>query len=215
MRLVISSQKLIGLSFVEQTSLVKNRFLTLPYRLVKWHAKRSLPVCFLASVLKIFTRSQVTFEMPPKRKNSQYRRLGSVWAQESVESLSQIKRRLVDLPVPFPYAIYSALKIRGIFKYDILSNYAMFDHCCSWCIQKPNINGLNGAALWWDFFLKICSISTASILSTFMLKEARSLKNERIGSLFISGRFETHQSLGWCCVYCEFCSLWKSNLSIF
>jgi len=45
MRLVISSQKLIGLSFVEQTSPVKNRFLTLPYRLVKWHAKRSLPVC--------------------------------------------------------------------------------------------------------------------------------------------------------------------------
>jgi len=157
---------------------------------------------FLASVLKIFARSQVTFEKSRKRKNSQYRPLGSVWAQESVERLSQIKRRLVDLPVPFPYAIYSALKIRGIFKYDILSNYAMSNHCCSWCIQKPNITTVSmklrcGEIFSWKFVA--------------YRKEARSWKNETIGSLYISGRFETHQRLGWCCVYFEFCSLRKSN----
>jgi len=49
-----------------------------------WFAKRSLPVCFPAIVLRSFAPSQDTFEKSPKRKNSHHRRLRRVWAQESV-----------------------------------------------------------------------------------------------------------------------------------
>jgi len=40
--------------------------------------------------------------------------------------LSQIKRWLADLPIPFPHAIRSASNIHKSFKYNILSNYAVF-----------------------------------------------------------------------------------------
>jgi len=45
-------------------------------------------------------------------------------------------------------------------------------------------------------FLKICSLPTASNFPTFMRKEAQSRKNEGIGTMFISGKFEIHQRLG-------------------
>ena len=91
-----------------------------------WFAKRFLPACFGAIVLRSFAPSQDTFEKSAKRKNSHHRRLRLVWAQESVQRLSQVKRRLADLPTPFPHAIHSASNNHKSFKYNILSNYAAF-----------------------------------------------------------------------------------------
>jgi len=41
-------------------------------------------------------------------------------------ALLQIKTWLDDLPIPFPYAIYSASNIDGCFAYNIVSYYASF-----------------------------------------------------------------------------------------
>jgi len=87
--------------------------------MVNRFAKRSLLVCFLAIVLKIFARSQDTSEKLSNCKNLHYRRLRCVWAHESVYHLLQIKRQLADLPIPFPHAIHSASNIHESFKYYI------------------------------------------------------------------------------------------------
>ena len=80
----------------------------------------------LSSVFRSFAPSQDTFEKSPKRKNSHHRWLRRMWAQESVLRLSQIKCWLDVLPIPFPHAIRSASNTHKSFKYNILSNYAVF-----------------------------------------------------------------------------------------
>ena len=75
------------------------------------------------------------------------------WAQESV---STCRRSNIGLPIYwYPYAIYTASNIYGSYKYDILSNYALFIaiNAAFKNQMKPN-NSLNEAVFLWAFCLE-------------------------------------------------------------
>lgn len=117
--------------------------------MVKWHTKRSLLVCYLAIVLKHFPRSQVSLSKVSKAQKFALPLSGKCVSTRVGLAFDVHQTSAFWFAYTLSCAVYSDLKIRGNFKYDILSNYLIFIKIL-WCIQK--LNGFIGLTFLWDIF---------------------------------------------------------------
>jgi len=134
-----------------------------------WFAKRSLPACFSAIVLRSFTPSQDTFEKSPSAKIH----TTIVWSAYDRKSRSSAYHRS---NVGSPICLYPSLMQSTVLQIFIKVLYITFFPItlCSLRFMihaknKPN-NGLSGVAFSWAFFFRFvasqphqfCQISCAS-----------------------------------------------------